>query len=797
MKKAWVKVLLLVLVIVIGIGLFGGYRFTRQGLPVTSGEITAPVSSRVEIYRDDYGVPHIIAATIEDLFFAHGYAQAQDRLWQMDMNRRGVGGRLAEVIGEDGVDTDIFTLTVGFRRAAENNYRLLSPEGKVHLAAYAAGVNAYIDHNRKNLPQEFTLLGYEPEPWEPVDSLLIAVFMAWYLGGNMDTELFHSVLIEKAGLDLALEIFPDYPDYGPVIAPTVGGEPAFSSGDVDKLINLSRIAELGGRTTYVPGLGSNNWVISGELTPGKGAFMANDMHLAMGLPSIWHSAHLVLEGQFNVAGAMFPGIPGIIAGYNEHLAWGFTNTGPDVQDLYLLELNPDDPTQYLYEGTWQDAEMISAEFFVKGEEEPRTFEAMVTRFGPEISGVVDLEAPLCLRWTALDGSREFDAVLGMMQATNWDEFTAAMENFMVPTQNVVYADREGNIGYRANGLIPIRNAGSGLLPADGTTSEYEWTGYIDWPELPTLYNPPEGIIVTANHRVIDDDYPYFISSQWAPPYRAMGIWRELGEKESYDFEDMIRAQTSFYNTHAETLAPVLIKALEGKDFNEAEEEAFEIFRDWLAEPIDLADAAGPAIYNALYMNLLQNTFLDEMGEDLFERFLHNRASTNSFDRMLLSGRSGWFNNINTAQSETRDEIILLSFIDVVAELENALGGKPSTWQWGELHTITFRHNMGAVALLAHFYNRGPYPIGGGFHTPANMSYQMVDPYGATHSAPWRLIVNMDTREAIEASAIGVSGHPFSDHYDDQAELWLEGNYKEVIFEVEAVRSLPELLVLKP
>jgi penicillin G amidase len=797
MRKKWPWVVLVALLLLVVIAGGAVYWVLRGGLPKTSGTIITGVESPVEVYRDEYGISHVVADSMVDLCFAQGYVQAQDRLWQMDMSRRGVGGKLSEILGADFLETDYFTLTVGFLRAAEKNYRLLSPESQKLLDAYSAGVNTYIEDNSSRLSPEFTLLGYKPEPWTTLDSLAIGVYMSWYLGGNMQSELFHAALVEQVGADLAVELFPDYPDYGPIIAPTISAELLLEEDDIAKVIELSRIAELNGKTKFVPGLGSNNWVISGDLTAGQGAILANDMHLGMGLPSIWHNIHLIVKDQINVTGVMFPGIPGIIVGFNEHIAWGVTNTGPDVQDLYLLELNPDNPQQYRYMDEWVEAAIYSAEIFIKGESEPLEIEIAETRFGPVVSGVVGLDIPISLRWTALDGTREFDAILGLMKAKNWDEFTANLENFMSPTQNFVYADREGNIGYRANGLIPIRRSGDGLMPSDGRSDLYEWVGYIPFDELPTVYNPPEGIIVTANHRVVDDDYPYYISAQWAPPYRAMGIWRELEGRTLFTFDDMIRAQTSFFNTQAITLGPVLIDALGAASLEQIEAEAFGILEQWLAEPVEAADAAGPALYNVLYGYMLELTFADEMGEETYERFLHNRGNTNAFDRMLLSGESGWFNNAETEAVETRDEIITSAFKKTVAFLTEAIGQAPESWHWSALHTITLKHNLGSVDLLARIYNRGPYPVGGSFNTPASMSYQLTDPYGITHSAPWRYMVNMDTHEAVDALAGGISGHPLSKHYNDLTEMWLAGEYKQMIFSLDEVTALPEKLTLTP
>ncbi len=797
MRKKWFWIIILIMIALILAAGGAAYWVARGGLPKTSGTVIAGVGEPVEIYRDQYGVPHIIASTMEDLIFAQGYAQAQDRMWQMDMSRRGVSGKLSEILGADFVETDYFTLTVGFLRAAEKNYSLLSGEAKILLEAYAAGVNAYIEGNAGRLSPEFTLLGYRPEPWTPLDSLAIGVYMSWYLGGNMQSELFHAALVEEVGVDLAAELFPDYPEYGPVIAPTITEGLTLDEDEAAKLLDLSRIAELNGKTKFVPGLGSNNWVISGKLTGGRGAILANDMHLGMGLPSIWHNIHLILEDEINITGVMFAGVPGVIVGFNEYIAWGVTNTGPDVQDLYLLELNPENPSQYRYMNQWVEADVFTNEIWIKGEDEPLEIEIAETRFGPIVSGVVGLDIPMSLRWTALDGTREYDAILGLMRATNWDEFTAALNNFMSPTQNFVYADREGNIGYRANGRIPIRRSGEGLLPADGRSDINEWIGYIPFDELPTVYNPPEGIIVTANHRVIDEDYPYFISYQWAPPYRAMSIWAELEQSGDYSLEDMIRGQTSFINSQALTLHKVLREALLKAELEQTGAEAMDIFFEWLENPREEADAVGPTIYNVLYYNMLELTFLDEMGEEIYERFQHNRGNVNAFDRMLLSGKSGWFNNIETEGAEARDDIIILAFKETLHYLSEKIGPDPESWSWGKLHTITLRHHLGSVDLLAVLYNRGPYPVGGSYLTPAAMSYQLSDPYVVTHSAPWRYMVDMDNYEAFDVLAGGISGHPLSKHYNDQTEMWLAGEYKQMIFSADSVKALPNKLVLEP
>jgi penicillin amidase len=797
MRRYWLLLLIAVLAAVLLTASLLLWGVTRRGLPRTGGVIEAAVSAEVEIYRDTFGVPHIIARSVDDLFYAQGYVQAQDRLWQMDLLRRGVSGRLSAIFGEGYADTDRFSLTVGFYRAARAGYAALGPEAKAALEAYARGVNGYIEDNWGRLSPEFALCGYLPDPWEPVDSLAVGKYMAWYLGGNMAGELFFSALLEKVSEEKALELFPVSPETGSLMDPALREETVFSPGDIPALLHLSGLAAMGGLAVDLPGLGSNGWAVSGSKTRSGAALLANDIHLGLGIPSIWYENHLILEGEFNAAGVTFPGYPGVVAGFTGQIAWGMTNIGADVQDLFLIEFNPDNPHQYRYQDGWADATVLFEEFTVKGEAEPRRVEVIITRHGPVISIVAGLEKPLSLRWTGLEATLELEAVLGLLRAADWADFCAALEGYMAPAQYFVFADRRGNIGYRAAGYIPIRRGGSGLLPAEGSTGAFDWEGYIPWPELPQSYNPPEGIIVTANHNVAGGDYPYLISAEWTTPYRALGIWRELEGREALTLADMTRAQNSFYNTQAALLAPVLLKALAAADLTPPEEAAFNLLREWLHAPVEAPGAAGPLIYNALYLKMLEHTFASAMGEALYRRFLSSRGLHGSFDRILLEGRSAWLNGSGGGGAEPGAAMIAAAFRDAVAELAGKLGEDASRWRWGDLHTVTFRHQLGTRKLLERFVNRGPFPVGGSGNAPAGMAYPLAEPFGVTLGPAWRFSVDLADYSAAGILAGGSSGHPFSPHYDDQLALWLNGEYREMLFDPAALRKLGQKLVLRP
>jgi penicillin amidase len=873
-RKVWraLKVFFL-LVLVAAVALVGwGWLFVRSTLPAYSATLTVPgLEGEVVIYRDEYGVPHIYAGTVHDLFFAQGYVQAQDRLWQMDLSRRAVQGRLAEIFGPDFVDADHFLRTLGFYRAAEASLSVYEAEVLAVAEAFAAGVNTFIEQTRSRsgekaaprLPIEFSILGYEPEPWTVTDSAAIGKYMAWVLGGNMKAELFYLAALAKLGPEKTAELFPVYPEDGPVISevPYAGfGRPEAATrasgraaaGEAEhaaaraaayaaarasealarltsaegektaaalaRLMDVVDRARLGLGPAGGSGLGSNNWVVSGERTATGRPLLANDMHLEIKAPSIWYQNHLVCPGEFNVTGVIFPGVPGVIVGHNERVAWGVTNVGPDVQDLYIERPNPADPYQFEYDGEWEAAVVLEEQIRVKGLDEPVVREIVVTRHGPIITSVfsggeeaeeedgADEDGaaalpPLALRWTALDKTCELGAVLAFDKAEDWEDFKAALEMFKVPAQNFVFADVDGNIAYRANGLIPIRSeaaveAGfSGLLPVPGWDSAYEWTGFIPWEELPALENPAAGVIVTANNRVAPPGYPYFISHAWAPPYRAASIWRELHGREDLTVEDMQAIQNDTKNLMASRLWPALeaLLAPRTEEMSPTEKAAYDVLAAWASDdPRDDTSEAGPTIFHTFYFAALEATFKDELGEDLFPRYVENGSPVNTFDTMLLAGESDWFDDVSTADRvETASDTLLVAFRAAVAKLEDALGGQPGTWEWGKVHTITFDHPMGGVSFLRPFVNRRPFPTDGSSITAEAKGYDLGDfPYAVKTAAPWRFVADLsDLDRCYDILAIGVSGQPLSPHYDDQMRLWLEGGYKVMYFDREEIESL--------
>ncbi|MEW8976943.1 MAG: penicillin acylase family protein [Symbiobacterium sp.] len=810
----WLGYTALALVAVLLVALAGGYAFARRSLPVTRGELQLPgLRAPVTVYRDEWGVPHIVAQNEHDLYMAQGYVVAQDRLFQMDLTRRAAAGRLAEVIGPSQLESDKLFRALNLRRAAEVSVQSHSPWAMELLEAYAAGVNAFIAEAtaQNRLPVEFTLLGYKPEPWTPVDSALIGKLMAYDLGGNFAAEVYRLQLRNQVGEDLANQLMPVYPEDGITMiryrpegftdpvgpgaptaaapatgidrdgAATTGGSLAGAAVDGGARLGAARpgsTLDLSELLALLPvpdeGRGSNNWVVAGDLTRTGKPLLANDPHLGARTPSIWYEQHLVIEGQINAYGVMFPGAPGIVIGQNDRIAWGVTNTNPDVQDLYIERRNPDNPYQFEYMGRWEDATVHRELILVKGQD-PVPFEVVVTRHGPIISEVVGdpdnrpAEA-LALKWTAHMPTPELEAVLLFPKARDWEEFREALRSFHVPTQNFVYADVDGTIAYRAGGLVPIRRQGDGLLPVPGWTDEYEWVGFIPFEEMPEAVNPPEGYIVTANNKVIDDAYPYFLTHSWSQPYRAIRIVEMIEQKKGdLTADDMQAMQADYANLHARTLLPVLLPPVERAELAEPARSALELLKAW--DRVDSADQGAPLVWHFWWDELTRRLYEPLMGEALYRRMADKGNVT---DMALLDAAAGRPNDWVEAAGGL-DRLAVDSFLAAVDRAVALQGKDPSRWAWGKYHRLQPPHPVGAAATpLGWLFNPSRYPVGGSGVTVGNMSFG-ADGMVRTF-APWRQVVDLADPAGNSRSVVtpGQAGHFLSPHYDDQSALHQRG-----------------------
>ena len=796
---------LILLVVIVAVG--GGYFVIRRSFPTINGTIkVAGLQSQVEVYRDSWGVPHIYASNSHDLFFAQGYVHAQDRFWQMEFWRRQGTGRLSEILGESALDIDRFLRTVGWHRTAAEELELIDEEDLATLEAYAEGVNAYVSTHRGRLGLEFTMPGltgvkFEPEPWEPFHTLTWAKAMAWDLSGNRSDELLRAQIAAQLGASAVEVLMPPYPDDYPVIVPH-----PLAEATLDTVPEVALDAHFLGEGEG-SGLGSNSWVVAGSRTETGTPLLANDPHLGIQMPSIWYEVGLHCEPvgpdcPINVGGVSFAGVPGVIIGHNDRIAWGVTNLGPDVQDLFIERINPENPNQYEYQGEWLDMEIVREEIRVAGEDEPVVVDVRITRHGPiinDVAGGTEDEwffgwQPLALSWTALQPGTLIRSVLLLGRASNWEEFREALSYWDAPSQNFVYADVAGNIGYQAPGRIPIRASGNGSMPAPGWTGEYEWVDYIPFDELPRAFNPPEGYIVTANNAVVGPDYPYFISMDWAPGYRARRIVELIEADASLSLADIQVMHGDSSPVYAQDVLPYLL-SLTSDEPRLAE--ALELLRDWDGRAV--RDSAGAALFEAFRLHLIDLTFGDELGERLLRR-ARSTAGV-ALIGLLADEASPWFDDVTTPQVETRDEVLLKSLEDAVEELTETLGGNMSRWRWGDLHTATFENQslgQSGIGLVEALFNRGPVAVDGSIATVNNTSYSLSHPYGVTVVPSYRQIVDLaDLTRSVSMHTTGQSGHPYHSHYGDMIDPWRNIEYHPILWQRTNVEADAEgVLVLE-
>ncbi|MBD5798247.1 beta-lactam antibiotic acylase [Bacillus pseudomycoides] len=756
--------------------------FVMKSMPKVEGTVhVSGLQKSVQVTRDERGVPHIKAENEHDLYFSQGYVQAQDRLFQMDLSRRQASGTLSEVVGKAALDKDKLFRTLGLRRAAEASVSQYTGEAKDALESFADGVNAFIKEAKKDgkLPVEFHLLGYEPAEWTPVDSLTIGKYMAFDLGGHWHGQAFRFWALQHLSKEQAYELFPTYPTDAPRL--------------LALLNNLDVNVASGFAKAIIPpeSNGSNNWVVSGEKSASGMPILADDPHLSLATPSIWYQTHLEMK-DINVSGVIFAGIPGVMLGHNKQIAWGVTNTGPDVQDLYIEKRNPDNPNEFLYNDKWEKATIVNEPIKVKGEK-TIPYEVTITRHGPVISEFAYKnkdEAVFALRWTALEPSAELKAVLNMNKATNWTEFESALEDFHTPTQNFLFASTDGTIAYKANGNIPIRKKGDGILPVLGWTDEYEWEGYIPFDKLPKVINPEQDFISTANNKIINDDYPYHISHIWAQPYRQMRIQEFLQEKDKLTTKDLQTLQMDQKNLQAREFVPVFVKELNKVNVSDVEKQGLKELTNW--DFYDNKEKAAPLIFH-LWMKEISNTlFSKEIPKDVMGLFEGKQQVVEQLIRKQMNGENSvWFSKHGGFK-----EVLHTSYSKVMKKLEKQYGSDVTKWKWGEYHKLSFTHPMSQSSrLLGFFFNREKaVPVGGSNITVQAASYG--DDGIVNHGASWRFVI--DTKDMSNGYHIvgpGQSGHFKSDWYHDQIEDWVNGNYHATTLRTDRIDG--KILTLKP
>ncbi len=767
-------------------------KSTAQGVIELEG-----LHSRVRILRDRWGVPHIYVENMHDLLFAQGYVHAQDRLWQMDFTRRAASGRLSEIFGRKTLDIDRWTRIVGLNRAARLENSHLDSELLREQQAYCEGINAFIKTGR--LPPEFSLLGYEPDLWQPFDTLVWNKLMSWNLSVNWESELLRSRLIELLGPEREAELEPGYFDFWP----TVMNRKKASANQTNAALQRFSDSRFYTGNSPFEGTGSNCWTISGKLTESGSPILCNDMHLVLSAPAIWYENHLV-GNELQLAGITTPGIPFIVSGHNGRVAWGFTAGMSDVQDLYIERMRKVDGknVQYEYMGKWHDAAVIHEEISVK-RESPVVEEVLITRHGPVINALTT-EIPngehLSLRWVGAGQDTTSRAMHDMLRSNSCREFKDALAKWVTPNLNVHYSDTEGNIAYTLAGKVPVRRRGDGKMPVPGWLGTYEWEGYIPFGKLPHSFNPKCGYIVSANNKVAEKDYPFRLGEEYCAGDRAARIEEFLRSKRRFSVTDMKKIHRDLKSPTALTITRHITKLLREdseKDIPEEIKNACELLENWDGVLESTSPAA--ALYETFVRTLIAAVLSDELG-NLTSRYMgkgptpvlaeYSMFCWHSLEwlRKELEGeKSGW---AGSEKGTDKRHIVLESMAEAVRILKKKLDRSVENWSWGKLHRLTFGHPLGSVRAFAEFFNRGPFPIGGDGTTVWASFSNMHDLCSSTViGPPYRFIADLsDLGRTMSVLAPGQTGNPASSHYDDQIEDWFNGEYHTLLYREEEVRN---------
>ncbi|MBM7518603.1 penicillin acylase family protein [Nocardioides nitrophenolicus] len=850
----WTVALGVLLVLVLVAGLTTAVVGVRRSWPQTGGELSiSGLDGEVRVLRDDHGIPQIYADSTHDLMLAQGFVHAQDRFFEMDVRRHATAGRLSELFGESGLETDLVVRTLGWRDVAEKEVALLRPATRSALDAYAEGVNAYLEgRSTSQMSLEYSLLGitgldYQPEQWTAVDSVAWLKAMAWDLRGNLEEEIGRAVATATVGADRAKDLYPGYPyaEHAPIVQEggLVGGvfaqDATGAGGSLGRppLGDPATVRALAGVRAVLAGvppllgqgdgIGSNAWVVDGDHTDTGAPILANDPHLGISLPGVWtqvglHCRTLSSECPYDVAGFSFSGVPGVVIGHNRDIAWGFTNLGPDVTDLYVERVTGD---TWEYDGQQLPLTRRTERIEVRdGEDVELTVRS--TSHGPLLSdlarfadedgleitedGLLDQvddvaaaqdegDPAISLAWTALTPRPTADALLALDRASDWTSFRKALSSFAVPGQNVVYADTEGHIGYQATGVVPVRRPGNdGRLPAAGWLKETDWTGeFVPYDALPSVLDPDSGIIATANQAVIDPTrYPPYLTSDWDLGYRSDRINRLLAADDELSVEGMTAIQLDDRSAIGEALTPYLLDVDLPRGYYS---DGQRLLKSWNYQQD--ADSAAAAYFNVVWREVLARTFSDELPSviqpDGGDRWFAVVSA------LLPRGKNPWWDDVRTDDKvERRSDILRDAMMAARDELTALESPNAEEWTWGALHELELRSSTlgeSGIGIVERLFNRGGWEVGGGGSLVNATSWDARTGYQVATAPSMRMVVPLDDLDAARwINLTGVSGHAFHPHYTDQTDLWARGETLPWAFSEKAVEaSAEDVLVLSP
>ncbi len=753
-----------------GTGLGARWQLSRRPLPKRSGRQRATgLSAPVAIKRDRWGVPHIEAAGTHDLWFAQGVCHAQDRLWQMEIYRRAAAGRVSEIAGRDGLAVDRMMRTFGFAAIAEREARELAPGLRSELEAYCAGVNSAA-HHAGALPIEFQLLRIDFEEWRPADMLSALKLLTFGLSTNWEQELLRAEMIRALGAEKTERLDPLYPGTNPAV---LSPGQSWSGDGIGLARQIAAVRDALGFANSASG--SNNWAVSGKLTASGSALLAGDPHLPPSMPGIIYQVDLRVGDRF-VRGASIPGAPGVLMGQGNDVAWSFTNAMADVMDLFVERI---DGESYEFEGARLPLEVREERILVKGSE-PEHLEVRSTHHGPIVNDVLGADAsePLALAFSALRQPALSQAQVRLLEPTSGRELVELLADQCTPVSNLIWADRGGSIGYKTVGRIPIRRGGVPDLPRPGWSGEYEWEGWVPYEELPELVDPECGYLVTANNRIVDDEFPHHISSHYLDGYRAARIEKLLSERDDHDIESFEGIQVDEYSIPGVATVHRLAR-IEELAKGQREVRAIERLRSWDGRMS--TDSVAATIYQALTLRLARETARRAIGDrDLARRWLD--GSSNPFvEHVTCPWR--WQSHLLSLWDEGDEgligkpwpEHVLDCLRGALDDLEERFGAEPERWQWGRVHEMEFPHALGeANPVLARFFNRSV-RSGGAQETVKQVAFDPNDPYKAVWAPCWRMVADVADPEGSRWQAFtGQSGQPGSRHYDDLMADWTEG-----------------------
>ncbi len=755
--------LVLVLMVLLAVAATALVFWLRTSLPRIDGVVeVAGIEADVEILRDEWGIPHIHAHSPEDAYFALGFVHAQDRFFQMDMQRRGAAGRMSEILGSLAVERDRFLRLLDLHRASRSSFAIMTEGSQATLEAYAAGVNAWLaTREGPAAPELAVLLAGEPEPWHPADSVSWLKVMALMLAGNWREEALHAAIAERLGPAKAASFFPPSPPGTPSVVGTVDG------------IDLASAATLLARLLPESGNGSNNWAVSGRHTASGAPLVANDPHLGFSIPSVWYLAHLEAPG-LSLAGATLPGMPLVVVGTNGRIAWSLSNTGPDTQDLFIERRDPYDRSRYLAPGGSEPfavrEETIAVRF--AADEEITMLE---TRHGPVLTGLVrrlpgttEDDTLMALAWTVLhDDDRSMEAALELHTADDWQDFARMAGLYAGPMQNIIFAETNGTTGLIAPGFVPVRRSGDGRLPVEGSDGRFDWTGRIPFHELPRAVDPPSGILVAANNRLVGETYPHFLGDRWAPGYRASRIRALLEAQPRHDVASFARLQLDDRSGLAEAFLPY---ALAGTPSTEAGRRLRTLLESW-----DLstdARTAAPTVFHAWYREFTRSIYEDDLG-DLFRSAWRYRPEF--VLGLLHDDPHGWCDDAGTGESRSCGDLAAPAFDRAAVFLEERFGGDREDWTWGKVHALDLDHPLFGLVPVLDDLTGFRLPLGGDRHSVAATAYAFGSRSGdftSVHGPALRAVI--DLAEPVTGHFIimpGQSGNPYSPYYGNMMERW--------------------------